>query len=62
MVPVGLRYLPNLELLNVLDTNVRAPIHAAFQEWMETITFFGVISLPTNPYGPPYPEEEQVNP
>ena len=61
-VPVELRHLSNLATLDVSGTDVRAPIHAAFQEWLETINFLGVISLQPPPFGPPWPEWEPANP
>ena len=45
-LPVGLRHLSSLEYLETQDTKVCAPRDAAFQTWLETISFAGLTCPP----------------
>ena len=49
LLPEGLRHLPNLEVVNVLDTELCPPPSDSFQNWLEGIEYYGSPCSPGRP-------------
>ena len=49
LLPEGLRHLPNLEVVNVQDTELCPPPSDSFQNWLEGIEYYGSPCSPGRP-------------